>query len=283
MDLALSLGDAAVKGLTTDMGMWQLFALRSAIAGIMVYILLRLTKSTLRPNHFGWMLLRNLLLVGTWVFLYTALPFIKLSVAAAALYTLPLMITVIAALFNNEPVTKLGWFAVVIGFVGAYLILRPGSDEFNAYVLFPIAAAVCFASCMVMTRAKLQSDSALSVACWLNITFVAVALLGTLVLSQFNLHYPGLLSPHWAALTGDNLTLIAISAVTFFIGGIMAAYAYQNGPSGVIATLDFSFVGFAVLWGYLFFGETLDLQSWLGLALIVGAGIISVTSGQKRA
>jgi drug/metabolite transporter (DMT)-like permease len=70
-----------------------------------------------------------------------------------------------------------------------------------------------------------------------------------------------------------TLGFLAASGV---IGGIGAAFAYQVGPPATVATFDFAYVGFAVLWGVLFFAEVLDPVTLTGMALIIVAGVLSV-------
>ena len=65
-------------------------------------------------------------------------------------------------------------------------------------------------------------------------------------------------------------------AMAILVGSIGAAVAYQNGPPAMIGAFDFAYVGFAVIWGLVFFAEVPDLTSMLGMALIVGAGILSL-------
>lgn len=69
---------------------------------------------------------------------------------------------------------------------------------------------------------------------------------------------------------------MGLMAAAILIGSIGTAVAYQNGPPSVIGTFDFSYVGFAVVWGMIFFAEVPDVTSILGIILIVGAGIASL-------
>ncbi|MEN5300111.1 hypothetical protein ABE530_17455 [Brucella sp. TWI559] len=69
---------------------------------------------------------------------------------------------------------------------------------------------------------------------------------------------------------------MGLLTAALLIGSIGAAVAYQNGPPSVIGTFDFAYVGFAVIWGMIFFAEVPDVTSTLGITLIVGAGILSL-------
>ena len=69
---------------------------------------------------------------------------------------------------------------------------------------------------------------------------------------------------------------MGLLAAAILIGGIGAAIAYQNGPPAMIGAFDFAYVGFAVIWGIIFFAEIPDMISAFGMLLIVGAGILSL-------
>jgi drug/metabolite transporter (DMT)-like permease len=124
---ALSLGDALIKQISADFPLWQIFVIRSLIA---IPVLLAILKTrypsvSLIPTQLGWTALRSVMLTIMWVAYYTALPHVALSVAAADFYTLPLFITLFAALFIGEKVGVQSWIAVFLGFCGVLLILKP--------------------------------------------------------------------------------------------------------------------------------------------------------------
>lgn len=80
----------------------------------------------------------------------------------------------------------------------------------------------------------------------------------------------------WGEVGSGELVALLLLTLSILIGSIGTAVAYQAGPSSVVATFDFAYVGFAALWGLLFFAEVPDALAWLGMAMIVGAGILAV-------
>ncbi|WP_370393084.1 EamA family transporter [Cognatishimia sp.] len=140
--LALSLGDALIKSLGggSDMGLWQLFLLRSLLAFpvLMIGAAMIFGWQRLRPHTYGWIMLRSALLALMWIAYYLSLPLLPLAVAAAAYYALPLFIIAFAALFGGEKVGKSQWLGVALGFVGIVLVLRPGGEAFQWAALLPI-------------------------------------------------------------------------------------------------------------------------------------------------
>lgn len=279
---SLSLGDALIKQQSVSFVIWQIFVMRSVIAVPFLIYFVRITSCAvpIKPIQPGWTLLRSLILVLMWIFYFAALPHIELAIAAAAYYTLPIFITLFAALFLGEKITAKGWLAVLLGFSGTLLILQPRADDFNPYALLPLVSALCYAGAMILTRSKCQQEKPTVLSLWLNISFVGVGAFALLLLKLWN---PGadliaanpFLFGTWTPMWLDEWQVMAVLAIAIVIGSIGAAMAYQNGPSSIIATFDFAYVGFAAIWGFVLFAEVPGAQVSVGIILIVTAGAIA--------
>lgn len=277
--LALSLGDALIKLTSGNFVIWQIFVIRSLIAiPVLLLALAVVAPAGLRvPGDLGWVGLRSLMLVAMWICYYLSLPKLTLSAAAAAYYTLPIFITLFSALFIGDRISPKGWIAVFAGFLGVVLILRPGADDFNAYAILPLVSAMLYAGAMILTRSKCRDHNPLVLSLALNVAFViAGALAASLILLLPDTLRQGFLFAPWAAMGRGEWLSMGLMAVAILIGSIGAAIAYQNGPPAVIGAFDFAYIGFAALWGLIFFAEVPDMISTLGMALIVGAGILSL-------
>ena len=281
--LSLSLGDSLIKQQSASFVIWQIFLVRSAIAipFLIYFVRIRSCDVAIKPVQMGWTLLRSLILVCMWVFYFVALPHMELAVAAAAYYTLPLFIMLFAAIFLSETITARGWLAVVLGFIGTLLILQPQADDFNAYALLPVVAAICYACAMIMTRSKCRNEQPVVLSLWLNVSFVSVGALALLVLYICDLDAetqalnPFLLG-EWTPMWLDEWRIMALLAIAFVVGSIGAAIAYQKGPPSIIAIYDYSYVAFAIVWGVLIFAEIPASLVTAGIVMIVAAGIVSI-------
>ena len=278
--LGLSFGDALIKQASAELGLWQIFVLRSLLALPLLWLVLavRYPAVSLRPRVPIWTAARSLMLTVMWVAYYAALPHIELSIAAAVYYTAPIFITLFAALFVGEQVGRAGWCAIVLGFCGAALILKPWSGAFNLYALLPLLAAVLYALSMILTRTKCRDEHPLVLSAALNVAFVVAGLLATAGLAILGdpAGAPSFLSAAWVSLGWPEVAALLVLTLAILIGSIGAAVAYQLGPPSVVATFDFAYVGFAALWGLLLFAEVPDRIAVTGIGLIVGAGIIAV-------
>lgn len=278
--LTLSLGDALIKKVSADLVIWQIFVLRSLLAIPVVLVVLRMwfRHIPLRPRALGWTALRSLMLAMMWIAYYASLPHLELSVAAAAFYTLPIFITLFSAFFVGEKVGAFGWLAVLLGFGGVALVLKPTAGDFNLYALLPLLSAMLYALAMILTRTKCRDEHPLILSGMLNLTFIAVGLAGTLLggLITDASASPSFLSATWAPMASGEVIALVLLAVAILTASIGTAVAYQAGPSSVVATFDFAYVGFAVIWGFVFFAESPDTTGLSGIALIVAAGVIAV-------
>lgn len=278
--------DAVVKLVSSDLPLWQIFALRSLIAVPLLIILHRLLRGSLRikPLALGWSILRGTLLVLMYVAFYAALPSLSLSLVAAAYYTGPLFIALFAAILLGDAVGPRRLFAVALGFAGVLVILRPGTDEFAWAMLLPIASAICYAAAAVLTRSKCTGDSPLALSLMLNYCFIACGFGASAALwllppgmSQQEA-YPFLLGP-WVVLdfrSGGVLLLLAVANVAIHV---CLARAYQSAPPAVVATFDYGYLAFAAGWAYVLLGETPERTTLIGMVMIAAAGILTAWRG----
>jgi len=277
--LALSLGDALIKLTSGSFVIWQIFVIRSLIVIPILAVILVSTagRGLSVPKGAQWIVLRSLMLVGMWVCYYLSLPELTLSAAAAAYYTLPIFITLFSALFIGDRISRLGWAAVLMGFLGVLLILRPKAGDFNAYAILPLFSAMLYAGAMILTRTRCRQQNPLLLSLALNIAFVVVGGLAATVSAWLpDSARQGFLLAAWSEMGVAEWFSMALLAAAILIGSIGAAIAYQNGPPAMVGTFDFAYVGFAVFWGVVFFAEIPDAVSTLGMLLIVGAGILSL-------
>jgi drug/metabolite transporter (DMT)-like permease len=282
-NLALSLGDAAIKQVSASFVLWQIFVIRSTIAIPIVILIIRLRfrETSLLPRRPGWVALRSLMLALMWIAYYAALTHLALGIAAAVYYTLPIFITLFAALFIGDRIGPKGWLAVLLGFLGVLLILKPSAAGFNAFALLPLASAILYAQAMILTRTKCREENPLVLSLSLNIAFVSIGLLATVLIALSGAPAgeaaaSPFLFASWSAMGATQWLGMGLLVAAIIIGSVGAAFAYQVGRPATVATFDFAYVGFATVWGMIFFAESPDSVTIAGMLLIVSAGILAV-------
>ncbi|MEM8840302.1 MAG: DMT family transporter [Pseudomonadota bacterium] len=274
--LALSLGDAMIKATGLDLPLWQMYILRSALILPVLWWLAR-RKGPIAFTSLVWVVLRSLLLVAMWLSYYSALPLMPLSLAAATYYTSPIIITVLAAMLARRKPSPRVMLAVVLGFGGVVLVLRPDASGFVFATLLPLLAALLYACAMVLTSLKCRDDNPYALALALNIAFI-VAGAG---LGLFSGHDGSFIFGPWQRLDIALIGTVAALSAVILIGSVGAAIAYQNGPPATVAAFDYSYLVFSLIWGAIFFAELPDILSLAGVSIIVLAGFLSLPTARK--
>lgn len=272
--------DALIKLGSAQFTVWQLYVVRSAIAIALLLLWLGLSQRSGAWHHLTWdrwTLLRSAALSLMWIAFYAALPHVSLSLAALALYTAPLFIALLSAKMLREQVNPRRWMAIALGFLGVLLILRPTAEHFSAMSLLPVLAALLYAVAAVVTRTRCASHCALSLALNLNL---CLCLVGALVLLGHRLQSPssepvheGFLAPHWVSLGPAQWGLLSVLAVLMVLMSVGVAKAYQLGPSTIVGTFDYSYLLFAMFWGFALFNEVPDAIMIVGMGLIAASGV----------
>ncbi len=277
----MSLQDAIIKYSSTDLSLWQIFVLRSALAIPVLGVLgLRAGGSgRLIPRHPGWAALRSLALVLMYVCIYAAVPVLSLAVVAAAFYTGPLFITLLSVLTAGEVVGPRRWLAVFLGFLGVLVILRPGTDGFTALAVLPVLSGFFYAVAAILTRTKCVHEAPMSLALMLNVALLLAGLLASVVIAVWQpaVVYPFMLGP-WVPLEPSGLLLIGVLAILIVAIGMTLAQAYQTASPVVVATFDYSYLVFAAFWSLVIFAEPPSATTLAGMVLIAGAGLIALKS-----
>jgi drug/metabolite transporter (DMT)-like permease len=284
---AMAFGDALVKHVSADFTVWQIYVWRSLVAiPITVVLLCSGRIVTILPKSAGWVCLRSGLLMIMWLAFYAALPVLSLPVVAAAYYTGPLFITLFSAILIGEPVGPRRWTAIVLGFVGILVILRPGTEAFSYLTLLPIASAVAYALAAIVTRAKCIEERPLVLSLALNVGFLIVGAIATAAIviwapaESQAAAYPFLLG-RWTAMGVREWGIILLLALLIVAISSGVAKAYQSGPPAVIATFDYTYLVFAAFWSFVIFSDLPDTMTVIGMLLIAGAGMLAISPARK--
>lgn len=275
--LALSFGDAVIKATNLSLPIWQMYILRSALA-MPVLLVIIVKRKPIKIGTVLWVSVRSALLVLMWLCYYVSLPQLPLSVAAAAYYTSPIFITILAAIVTRKAPTLRIWLAIILGFAGVMLIVRPDATGFQWAILLPVLSAVLYAAGAVITSSKCRDEDPIVLVIALNIAFI---LFGGLLGVWSGDEGSFLLGP-WVALDIKSLAVMMVLAVAILIGSVGAAYAYQNGKPAVIATLDYSYLPFSLIWGVIFFSEIPGLVAIGGISIIVFAGVLILPGNEAE-
>lgn len=287
--MALALGDALVKFVSNDLSVWQLVVARAIVAvPLLVLCVAGRGLARLWPQRVGWVALRSLLLVAMWLLVYLALASLSLPVVSAALYSAPLLITLFSGLRPGRRLAKTEIAAVVFGFIGVLVLLRPGTSAFSPTLWLPLTGAVFYALAAMLTATRCRHESPWALAFGLQVVFFIVGSAG--LLAVMTLPIPAgwadavpFVATGWRLAPGDAawavVGLIAALAVIAVSASAAMGRAYQIAPAPRVAAGDYSYLVFATLWSVLLFEHWPGPWRLAGTAMIIVAGMVAIRSG----
>ena len=263
--LAFVVNDAFMKFLFIDISIYQAIFLRGVITIPMLALMaVYRNQITFSVNKSDWkyIWLRVAGEVGAAVFFLSALAQIPLANVTAILQAVPLTVTMAAALFLRETVGWRRWFAIIIGFLGVTIIVRPGVEGFSVYSLYAIAAVFCVTIRDIATR-KLSKDVPTSLVAM--ITGVAITLYGAIMLP----------SVVWVTLTGTHWFLLILAAIAIVFGYVFSVLAMRTGETSFIAPFRYTAMIWAIGLGIILFNDWPDNLTLLGTTIVIATGIYS--------
>lgn len=225
--------------------------------------------SALRIRHPVLNLLRGVLLGLAAVAFFAALRFMPLADATAIFFVEPMIVTLLSAVILKESV---GWrrvAAVIVGFVGALIVIRPNFSAFGVAALLPMAAAVCIASYLIIGRRLSRTASPLAMTCYSGLGGAMTLVVLSALAAPFAIDDFAVVLPR-----GVDVWLLLIGAgIVGTIGHLMFIEAYRLAPASVLAPFGYVEIVTATLLGFLLFDDFPDGPKWLGIAIIVGSGV----------
>jgi S-adenosylmethionine uptake transporter len=226
-------------------------------------------------------ILRGLVHFFSYSVYYLALSALPLAETVTLYYTNPLIITALSVPFLGETVGWRRWSAVGVGFVGVVVVLQPGVTAIQPAMLLALLSACFYGVSMLITRRNAKKVSAISFAIHSMVILALCAGLSGLAIGdgRFDTLDDGsaqFLLRAWVVPNWHDFLLLGscglIAAVAFYL----LSQAYRVAPASVVTPFEYSSLPMAVLFGYLFFGDLPGPATWIGLALIVGAGLYIV-------
>ena len=223
-----------------------------------------------RTQNLGLQLLRSMFLLAATSLFFLALRFLPLAEGSALMYMSPILIVVLSQPLLGERPTRVRWAAVITGFVGVLVLLRPGGAVLHPAVLLALGAAVCNAVYQILTR-RLPDDS-------VHTTLFYSGLVGA---GGLTLALP------WGW-SGDALSwvdaglLLALGAFAGFAHWLLIT-AFLIAPASLLTPFTYVQMLWATLFGYVVFRQLPDGWSALGICIIVGSGLALALAERRRA
>jgi drug/metabolite transporter (DMT)-like permease len=262
---AFTLNDTAMKAAMQTIPLFQAIGMRGVLATMALLVIgwrYGGLSLNLPRRDLGYLAIRSLAeVLGTLLFL-AALIHMPLANLSAIMQALPLAVTLAATLFLNEHV---GWrrlTAILIGFLGVLIIVRPGPDGFDVWSLMGLGSVLCVVARDLVTR---QMSGALP-----SVTVALMAAVTVLVLGGIGTAVEG-----WVPVTAHDLLLICVAAVALIIGYLTVVMTMRVGEISFIAPFRYMALPWAIVLGWIAFGQLPDALTLFGAGLVVATGIFT--------
>jgi drug/metabolite transporter (DMT)-like permease len=237
---------------------WLRFAMHVVVASIVLFPLRG--ASLVKTGHLRWHVLRALMFVAMTGINFWALQYLQLAVTSSIYFVVPIIIALLAAPLLGEKLDRGRWAAILAGFAGVLVIVRPWSAEFHPAMLASIVNAVLYALFNLMTRRLAAYDSPET------IQFLP-AVGAAIVLAPFAL-------AAWQSPAGWlEWSVLCLLGVCGGLGHYLLALAHRYAPATVLAPFLYQQVIYMAIFGYLVFGDVPAPAVWTGAAIVVASGL----------
>ena len=293
--LCISINDMLIKQLSGDYPLHEMVFARSAIGICFSLLLVQLEGgfAILRTDRPGLHLLRGLLVVVANMCFFTALAVIPLADATALFFAAPLFITVLSIPLLGEKVGFRRLAAVLVGFAGVVIMLRPGGGlpdgaPDRVVLLLPVIGALAYALMQILTRRLGISSKASAMAVYIQGSFILVSL-GFWLVAGDGRFASGVENPSiefllraWRWPAEEDRLLFLFLGVNSAVIGYALSQAYRSADAATVAPFEYVALPLAIMWGWLIWGELPGLEVVLGSAFIVGAGLYVFLRERQR-
>lgn len=287
--LVFSLQDAIIKAVSGNYPLTQVVFIRCIVSAPILLALVHFESGirSIASREFLPLVARAGLLLLAYTSYYMAFPALPLADAVALYFTVPLFAMALAVPLLGETI---GWrriTAVIVGFAGVIVMLRPGAGLFEPAALLSLFSAATYALSMLMAR-RLGTRATASVMAfyqngvYLVGTLFIAATFATLGIREAN--HPSLefLVRPWVWPSLHDFLLIASCGIIAAIGMMLLTHAYRIAKASVVTPFEYTGMLWAPLWGFLFFGEIPHLTTLAGAGLIIAAGLFALSSPSAR-
>jgi len=278
--MLFSIQDALIKFIYQDAALYELYFGRTFIALILLVGYLKFSKQVIiLKTHYPFLtILRVICFFFGFSFFYISLTYMSLAMANALFFSSPFFVSILATIFLKEKVGIRRWSAIFIGFIGVYLVLNPDFTNFDYMNLAPVACALCYSISMTITKITSDKDNVYTQMLHLYFGAVLISILFFIFTGegQFNnFSDPALQFIFREWFTNPSyawpfiMVMGCIGAFAFYF--ILNAYSIAS-PS-VISLYEYSLIIWSILTGYILFNNIPTTRTFVGVSIIISAGI----------
>lgn len=272
---ALGITDNFVPYISETGSLWQFHMLRGVLAVVLLAILAGIGIGVIRPVSWRAVLGRSVFPATAMLIYFGCLSVLPIGVVVAGLFTAPLFVLLISVIFQGARVGPFRIGAVLLGFVGALLVIQPDPRALDLVAFLPIVAGMFYAVGAVVTRLWCARESTIALSAGFFGMLSLFGALGLLVLPAGGPEgFDGFVQRGWVPVTGAMVFWIAVQAVGSIVGIGLIFRGYLLGEAGYVAVYEYSLLVFASFWAWVLWDQAVGPLAFVGMALIAGAGAV---------
>lgn len=272
--LMLSVMDVLIKWLSADYSTIQIVVFRSGFGLVpLAFVIARSGGlAALKTRRWTMHLLRGVIGLATALCFFYAFSVMPLADAYAISFAAPLMITAMSVPMLGEAVGLRRWLAVIAGFVGVVIMLRPGTAGIDGFLnigaIAAIAGTLFLSLSLILIRKMSRTETNAAIIFHAGL----VILVGSLALLPF-----AFTMPSW-----DDFLLLALTGLLGGTGGIALTEGLRHAPIAILAPFDYTSMIWAVAFGYALWADLPDGWTWAGTAIVVASGLYVLHRETRR-
>ena len=255
--------DALIKFIGLILPLSEILFLRGVVAVFLLFLLTYIRNEffiKIKNDQYKYLFLRIFGDIGCTILFLTALINMKIANATAILQCLPLALTFCAALFLKERVGWRRWSAIIIGFFGVLIIIKPNSEDFNYYSLMAMGAVFFIVLRDLSTKKLDQSIPSTFISL---VTAASVTLTG-LLFAPFQV---------WVIPSIEIFGALSATAVFLILGILFNVMCMRIGEVGFVVPFRYSIILFSIIYGIIFYNEIPDMPMIFGTLIIIVTGL----------
>lgn len=272
--------DVIVKWISGKYPVHEIVMIRS-LSGILPLLILAYFLGdlhTLRTRRWAAHTARSLIMFTAYTCFYLSLAALPLAETVTLFFSSPLFITILSAIMLDEKIEMRCWIAVVVGFLGVILMLKPNVNNINPAALLAVLSAFCYALGSVFTRKLGKTESGIVLAFFPTVIYILFAAIVGLLLqhmSKTDISHPslGFLLHAWDLPSQNDLLWMILLGLLAAMGFFCLSQAYRLAQPARVAPLEYIAVPISVIWGFVLWQEVPEPLSILAALLIIASGL----------
>lgn len=275
-----SIQDALIKFIYNETSLYELYFGRTLIAFVLLLVFMFFTKKKLiLISHYPFLtIFRVILFFCGFSFFYISLTFMTLAMANALFFSSPFFISIFAKIFLKEQIGMRRIGAIIVGFIGVYVVLNPNFDNFKIINLAPVACALCYAASMIILKITSEKDNVYTQLAHLYIGAIIISLLFFIFAGdgKFNTFSdPSLqfIFRKWFSNPSEAWPIISIMGCCGAFAFALVFNAYNVASPSTVSLFEYSLIIYASITGYFLFKEIPETRTIVGSIIIISAGL----------